>query len=49
VTVVSHAAGVKMELVKVAKVIHSEEEKYLLVILGFKFRFRKILADKMEL
>jgi hypothetical protein len=41
---VSHAAGVKMEPVKVDKVIHIEKGKDL-VIMGFKFRFQKILAD----
>ena len=44
----SHAAGVKMEPVKIAKVIRSEKGKDLLVIKGFKFRFQKILADNME-
>jgi hypothetical protein len=48
ITVVSHVAGVKMEPVQVAKVIRSEKGKYLLVIKGFKFRFKKILADNME-
>jgi len=37
-----------MEPVKVANVIHSEKGKELLVIKGFKFRFQKMLADKME-
>ena len=44
----SHAAGVKMEPVKVAKVIRSEKEKDLLLIKGFKSRFQEILADNME-
>ena len=48
ITVVPHAAGVKMEPAKVDKVIRSEKGKYLLVIKGFKSRFQKILADKME-
>ena len=48
VPVLSHAAGVKMEPVKVAKVIRSEKGKDLLVTKGFKFRFQKILADNME-
>jgi len=38
---VSHAVGVKMEPVKVAKVIRSEKGKDLLVFKGFKFRFQK--------
>jgi hypothetical protein len=41
VPVVSHAAGVKMEPVKVAKVIRSEKGKDFLVVKGFKFRFKK--------
>ena len=48
VPVVSHAAGVKMESVKVAKVIRSEKGKDLLVIKDFKFRFQKILPGSME-
>jgi hypothetical protein len=48
VPVVSHAAGVKIEPVKVAKVIRSEKGKNHLVIEGFKFRLQKILADDME-
>ena len=48
VSVVSHAAGVKMEPVKFAEVIPSEKGKDLLVIKGFKFHFHKILADNME-
>jgi len=48
VPVVSHAAGVKMEPVKVAKVIRSEKGKDLLVVKGFKLRFQNILVDKME-
>jgi hypothetical protein len=45
---VSHAAGVKMEPVKVAKVIRSEKGKDLLVIKGFRFHFQKLLAGNME-
>jgi hypothetical protein len=45
---VCHAAGVKMETVKADTVTRSEKGKDLLVIKGFKFRFQKILADKME-
>jgi len=41
VLVVSHAAAVKMEPMKVAKVIPTEKRKDLLVIMGFKFRFQK--------
>jgi hypothetical protein len=37
-----------MEPVKVAKVIHSEKGKDLLVIKGFKFCFQTFLADSME-
>jgi hypothetical protein len=48
ITVVSHAAGVKMEPVKVNKVIRSEKGKDLVVIKGFRFRFQKILADNTE-
>jgi len=42
VPVVSHAAGVKMEPVKVAKVIRSEKGKDILVFKGFKLRFQKL-------
>jgi hypothetical protein len=45
---VCHAAGVKMEPVKVDKVIQSEKGKDLIVIKGFKFRFQTILADRTE-
>jgi len=41
VPVLSHAVGVKMEPVKVAKVIRSEKGKDLLVFKGFKFRFKQ--------
>lgn len=41
VQVVSHAGGVKMEPVKVAKVIRCDKRKDLIVINGFKFRFQK--------
>ena len=44
----SHAAGVKMEPVKVAKMIRSEKGKDLLVIKSFRFRFQKNLAGNME-
>jgi hypothetical protein len=37
----SHAAGVKMEPVKVGKVIHSAKGKDLLVIKGFQIPFPK--------
>jgi hypothetical protein len=43
---VSNGVGVKMEPLKVAKVICSEKRKDLLAIKGFKFRFQKILADR---
>jgi hypothetical protein len=45
---VPHAAGVKIELVKVAEVKPSEKWKDLHVIKSFQFRFQKILADNME-
>jgi len=48
VPVGSHAAGVKMEAVKVVKVMRSEKGKDVLVIKSFKFRFQKILAYEME-
>jgi hypothetical protein len=41
VAVVSHAAGVKMEPLKVYQVIRSEKAKDLLAIKRFKFRFSK--------
>lgn len=47
ITVVSHAAGVKIEPVKVNKAIRSGKGKDL-VIKGFKFRFQKNLADNTE-
>jgi len=40
---VSRAAGVKMEPVKVDKVISSEKGKDIFVIKDFKFRFQKIM------
>ena len=47
-TVVFHAAGVKMEPVKVNKVIRSKKGKYIVVSKGSKFRFQKILADNLQ-
>jgi hypothetical protein len=48
VAVVSNAAGVKMEPVKVDQVIRSEKGKDILAITGFKFRFQKIVAESIE-